>query len=364
MQEFLHMFRKFSAGADDLNAYGKAVWYHGGIQLLASRDQRVTDQPILRRLDHVNIVVPNPRALFDFLTDELRIPIERPWARFPAFESGQAMLGIGHEPITYAPGRQTRVRSNAGLFALAFEPEPLKQARRELARREIPHSIPLEFSVTYRDHSNAFALDELAGPGQRRRRWTLITLGGLFGNETSARELQRWPRRGDGFGADWLGRALGRVASGSLGGPFMARLGSVRPFAFLCHFKSFDVAESRTVAASELVNRGGGPLGLLGTREIIVSARDLRRERHRWQQVLLPAQPDDFDRWELGDGPALRLVAGSEDAIQTVIWEVSSLDRAADWLRGKGWLKAKHDNDTSIAPEPLQGLDVRLAQRI
>ena len=62
----------------------------------------MTDQPIVRRLDHVNIVVPRPRALFDFLTQQLSIPIERPWARFPAFESGQAMLGIGHEPITYA----------------------------------------------------------------------------------------------------------------------------------------------------------------------------------------------------------------------------------------------------------------------
>jgi hypothetical protein len=323
----------------------------------------VTDQPIVRRLDHVNIVVPRPRALFDFLTRQLRIPIERPWARFPAFESGQAMLGIGHEPITYAPGRQTGVPVDAGLFALAFDPEPIQLARQELARRGIPQSIPFEFAVTYPIDPDAFALDELAGEGQRRRRWTLITLGGMFGDETSAHDLSRWPRRGAGLGAASLGKAVGRLASGRLGGPLMARLGSVRPFVFLCSFKSFDVAESRAVAANELARRDGGPLGLLGTREIIVSARDLAGERGRWQQLLHPAQPDDRGRWELGDGPALKLVEGTEDAIQAVVWEVSSLDKAADWLRNTGWLRETRENGVSIAPEPLQGLDVRLASR-
>ena len=66
--------------------------------------------------------------LFDFLTGWLELPIERPWARFSAFESGQAMLGIGHEPITYAPGRRTGVPADAGFFAIAFEPEPLDRS--------------------------------------------------------------------------------------------------------------------------------------------------------------------------------------------------------------------------------------------
>ena len=98
---------------------------------------------VVKRVDHVNIVVPKPRALFDLLTRRLEIPIERPWARFPAFESGQAMLGIGHEPITYAPGRRTAVPPDAGLFAVALEPEPLDRALPELARRAIPTRFPL-----------------------------------------------------------------------------------------------------------------------------------------------------------------------------------------------------------------------------
>lgn len=312
-------------------------------------------------MDHVNIVVPAPRALFDLFTRRLEIPIERPWARFPAFESGQAMLGIGHEPITYAPGRRTSVPRDAGLFAIAFEPESLGRALPELADRAIPHSIPLEWDVTYRDDADAFALDERAGPGKRRRRWSLVTLGGFFADESAAQELSRWPRRGDGPGADRLGQVVGRLASGRLGGTITARTASPRPFCFLCEFHSFDVTASRRVVEEELARRGGGPLGLIRTREVIVSARDAASEQERWQHLLDPVQPSQPGRWVLGDGPAIRLVEGAKDEISAVVWEVHSTDRAAEWLRGQGWLGGERDGDLSIAPEPLQGLDVRLA---
>ena len=34
------------------------------------------------------------------------------------------------------------------------------------------------------------------------------------------------------------------------------------------------------------------------------------------------------------------------------IWNVSSLGKAADWLRGKAWLGNTDENEVSIAPEP------------
>jgi hypothetical protein len=281
-------------------------------------------------------------------------------ARFSAFESSQAMLGIGHEPIAYAPGRRTAAPTNAGFFALAFEPEPLERALPELARRAIPYSIPFAFAVTYPDDPEALTLDEPAGSGERRRRWTLVTLGGLFGDDASAREPSRWPRRGDELGGRPLGKALGRLASGPLGGVLMARLGSARPFCFLCEFRSFDVVKSRAVVAEALAHRDGGPLGLVRTRGIRVSARDLAAEEQRWQRLLDPVRPTESCRWELGDGPAIRLVEGADDGIQTVVWEVGSLGRAGDWLRAEGWLGEEREGEISIAAEPLQGLDVRL----
>jgi hypothetical protein len=320
----------------------------------------VTGPPIASRLDHVNVVVPRPRALFELLTEELQIPIERPWARFPAFESGQAMLGIGHEPITYAPGRQTGVPEDGGLFALAFEPASIEEARQELSRRRIAHSVPFEFAVTYADDPRAHALDERVDGGRRRRRWTLITIGGLLGDDDSARELSRWPRRGDGRGAGMLGSVIGWLGSGRLGGVLMAKLGSVRPFVFLCSFKSFDVAESRRVSATELERRGGGPLGLLRTEEIVVSARDLGREHERWQRLLDPVHSDESGRWDLGEGPGLRLVEGTKDAIRSIVWRVSSLSDAAGWLKRRDWLGEVEGDRVQLAREPLQGLDIRL----
>jgi hypothetical protein len=319
--------------------------------------------PIVRRVDHLNIVVPSPRGLFDVLTHHLELPIERPWARFAAFESGQAMLDIGHEPIVYAPGRATGVPSQAGIFAIAFEPEPLDRALPELARRGVPHSWPYEFSVTYPDDPSAHAQDERVRGGARRRRWTLVGLGGLLGDRQSAKDLSRWPRRGDARAGRAIGRLAGRAASGRLGGVLAARLGSNRPFCFLCEFHSFDVAASRSVISREVGRRRGGPLGLLRTHEIVVTARDIATEQERWRRLLAPTMPDATGSWKLGDGPAIRLAEGTDDRISTLRWQVESLSRAADWLRPKGWLGHQHDGEVSIAPAALQGLDVRLVEQ-
>jgi hypothetical protein len=145
----------------------------------------------------------------------------------------------------------------------------------------------------------------------------------------SAYEQSRWLRRGDGLGAAALGMAVGRLASGRLGGPLMARLGSVRPFVFLRSFKSYNVAGRR--------GRARAPrrwtAWVASHPRVIVSARDVVGEGHRWQRLLDPTQPADFGFWQRGDGPALRLVKGPEDAIQAVVWEVSSLGTAAEWLK-------------------------------
>jgi len=117
----------------------------------------------------------------------------------------------------------------------------------------------------------------------------------------------------------------------------MAQMASTRPFSFLCAFHSFDVANARAATAAELVRRSGGPLGLTGTREIVVGAHDVAAEAERWQRLLAPVKPDEPGHWKLGDGPAIRLVEAESDKILRVVWQVGSLSQATD-LAARGRL--------------------------
>jgi hypothetical protein len=76
--------------------------------------------------------------------------------------------------------------------------------------------------------------------------------------------------------------------------------------------------------------------------------------------LLDPLAPAECRCWQLGDGPSIRFVEAAEDAIRSLVWEVDSLGRAADWLRRQGWLGEEHGYRVAIAPEPLQGLEVWL----
>jgi hypothetical protein len=84
-------------------------------------------------MDHINVVVPDPRALFSFLADQLELPVAWSFTRYPSFASGGVALGLNIEPVMYAPTRKPRAPLDSGLFALAFEPEPIEAARGELA---------------------------------------------------------------------------------------------------------------------------------------------------------------------------------------------------------------------------------------
>jgi len=90
---------------------------------------------VVRRIDHVNVVVPDPRGFFGLLTERFELPIGWPFTRFPSFESGAANLGINIEAVRYAPDRPSPVPEDAGVYAIAFEPEALPEARAQLAGR-------------------------------------------------------------------------------------------------------------------------------------------------------------------------------------------------------------------------------------
>ncbi len=314
---------------------------------------------IARRIDHVNVVVPDPRAFLRVLTEQFELPVAWPFMRFPSFASGAAAIGINVEPVRYAPGHPSPAGDYAGLYAIAFEPEPLDQARGELSRRGIPHSPPLSFTGRYPAEANTSILHRPAH--EDGALWTLIVLGGLIGDESSARRYSRGLERGAGRFAPILGRIAGRIGSGRFAARLSAQGTSKRPFVFLCKYHGFNIPEGHAVGLADLASRAGGPLGLVRTQELVVTARDAAAEVDRWQGLLAPLEPTEPGRWQPGDGPAVRIAEGPEDRIDRMVWTVRSRDRAADWLRGQGMLGKESEETISIAPDALQGVNVALA---
>jgi hypothetical protein len=317
---------------------------------------------VVRRVDHLNIVVPDPHALFTSLTDDLGLPVAWPWMRMPGWESGHAGVDVTYEAIRYAPTRSTALRGDP-IYAIAFEPAPIHEAIEELAKRALPHSPPLPYTSQYPEHVHE-AFPDLEPVRGRSRLFTLVMLGGFLGDSELASRYSRGPFRGQSRVARTVAPLVGRIAGSSrMGDRFLAAMVSKRPFLFLCEFHGFDVRKRRSLISRELESRMGGPLGVRRTREIVVHARDLGPEVERWSRLLRPASETEPGLWLLSDGPAIRLTEGPDDRIAGLVWEVHSLDRAAEWLRAKDWL-AGRNGVVRIAPEPVQGIDITLVEAV
>jgi hypothetical protein len=143
----------------------------------------------------------------------------------------------------------------------------------------------------------------------------------------------------------------------------MARTASTRPFFFLCEFHSFDVRKARAATTEELARRDGGPLGLIETpRSYSAPATPLAKPNAGSSCSPRRDLTSRAAGISLGDGPAIRLVEAEREGIDQVVWDVRSLARAADWLRQQGWIGHVTDERIAIAPEALQGLDIRLSE--
>jgi hypothetical protein len=81
-----------------------------------------------------------------------------------------------------------------------------------------------------------------------------------------------------------------------------------------------------------------------------------------WAKLYAPATEVASGVWEIDDGPALRLVASDTNSIQSLALRVSSLERAETALRESGMIGTVTGDEITIAPEKLEGLNVRLVQ--
>ena len=67
--------------------------------------------------------------------------------------------------------------------------------------------------------------------------------------------------------------------------------------------------------------------------------------------------------WQLGDGPAIRLVQAAENELQGLVITVASLPRAESFLREKALLGTATKEGLTIDVSRIEGLNIRIIEK-
>lgn len=312
-----------------------------------------TTKPLVKQVDHLMIRVDDASShrLFSLLSDTLQFPVAWPLASYSSFKSGGIFAGnVNLEFLTV--GSQLvgppRPPGSAYLYGCAFEPYPLSESFQELARRAIPHLPP----IPYLQKNVA---------GQPVTVWTNVLLGDLLGSNA-------WMKAAFGLGkllpAQLLTRASSNTAASTRSATILFDHVYRDGMMFLCEYNQeiHDVEQARAAAHATLRSRQGGPLGLEAIQEIVIGVRNLAVVEPRWQKLLAPTAPSGEALWQLGKGPAIRLIQRERNGLQALVWKVTSLAQAKQVLSEKGLLGTVLPQQITLAPSKVQGLDIRLVE--
>ena len=278
-----------------------------GVSEMRSQTRRVTAQPI-RQIDHIMIRTGNPRELYGFFAETLQLPIAWPMTspRAGVITGGVVFGNVNVEAIQ-VPG-QTDPRPR--LIGFAFEPSALDESLVELNRRGLTSGQRRPLVATGPD-------------GSKRTLWTNVTLRQFSDSDSPA---------------------------------------DATIHIFLSEYNPayVNVDERRARLRRQLVDTGGGPLGVVDVKELTIGAVDLETARRLWQTLLDPTPPATSNSWQIGNGPAIRLVPAAENRIETLVVRVAALERAKAFLRDQQMLGAESEGQMAIDPSKIGGLDIRL----
>ena len=270
----------------------------------------VTPHPI-RQIDHIMIRTGDPRELYAFFADTLQLPIAWPLTspRPGVMTGGVGFGNVNVEAIQFPGQPDPRPR----LLGLAFEPSTLDAGLIELNRRGLTTGERRPLVATGPD-------------GSKRTLWTNVPLRQFSDSDSPADATMH---------------------------------------IFLSEYSPsyVNVDERRARLRAQLVNSGGGPLGVIDLKEVIIGTADVENARRLWQRLLDPTPAATPDTWQIGTGPAVRLVPANEDRIQSLVIRVASLERAQAFLRDKQLFGVAAAGQVTIDPSRIGGLDLRLVER-
>ena len=265
--------------------------------------------PPVRQVDHIMVRADDPSKLYAFFTETLRLPVAWPLETRGGVTSGGAGFGNANVEAIQFPGQRT---SHAHLVGFGFEPSPLTECLAELDRRGMVYGEPRPFVVTEQD-------------GSKKTLFTNVTLRQFSDADRPA------------------------------GATIHIFLSEYSP-------TYVDVGQRRARLRRELRESGGGPLGVRAVKEVIIGAKELKAAARLWGKLLEPRRPSAPGLWQVGDGPAIRVVRAGESKLQGLVISVVSLRRAKAFLRERGLLGSATGKDATIDPSKIQGLNIRLVE--
>jgi hypothetical protein len=303
------------------------------------------EPPLVRRIDHLIIRVDDSDYddLYSLFADTLRLPTPWPPTEHPVMRSGGIFAGNVDFEIVYMPADS--VLGDAELYGIVLEAQG--DCAAELERRGFAY-LP----VTY-------TREETGKPPLLL--WTNCLLESFWQSNPWQKLL---------FGLRKLTPDLfwQRAASLSSGkAQFIQwlfnqvyRQGIISLVKYNPAWRDIDA--ERRISKAQLEMRSGGALGLIRVKEIAVGTTQLTESSALWRKLLRPAVEETGLCWQVGDGPALRVITAERDGIHHMVWEVVSLADAQEALAALDLLGAVMTDEITIDPVKCFGLDIRLVE--
>lgn len=107
----------------------------------------------------------------------------------------------------------------------------------------------------------------------------------------------------------------------------------------------------------EFLKRGGGVLGLVGLAEIELSTPELSHAMAKWAALSGEGPP-----FSLTSDIQLKLLSGPQHVIQSLTFEVTSLESVRAFLSSKGLLGTSRQNELTLDPHATDGLKLKFRE--
>ena len=265
----------------------------------ASPSPSSTATPVVKKVDHVAISSEDPAALYKLFTGSLGLPVAWSYAKYPGFSTGGVHAGnVNLESLHFGPPAKTST-PGAMYYGIVLEPYPLAESVPELKARG---ALPGKAQVTMTEVD-----------GKQVPAWTNVTLKALCGPEYVVYLCEYTPQ---------MKAALeGKATTGPL-----------------------------------------GPLGIVSVEKVVVTSKDAASLRGAWSAAMAPDAMSSDGLLAMGDGPAVQVDQGGEDAFTTLVFKVASLETAKAALSDLGLLGAATATQLTIDPAKVQGLQMVFVQ--